>query len=141
MNDSLFSSNTVEWETPQDFFDKLNEEFHFTLDPCSTDENAKCEKHFTKQNDGLSQDWGSETVFCNPPYGRGMEKWIQKCAIHSISGGGYSGDADSGEDGYKSISSVHIREIRNPFSSWSAEIRKREKQRSFPVDGCCIQKA
>ena len=87
MNESLFSSNMVEWETPQDFFDKLNEEFHFTLDPCSTDENAKCEKHYTKEQDGLSQDWTGETVYCNPPYGRDMPKWIQKCYEHFIVGG------------------------------------------------------
>lgn len=88
MNDSLFSSKTVEWSTPQDFFDKLNEEFHFTLDPCSTDENAKCEKHYTKEQDGLAQDWAGETVYCNPPYGREMPKWIQKCYEHFVTGGG-----------------------------------------------------
>lgn len=87
MNKSLFSSNTVEWETPQDFFDRLNEEFHFTLDPCCTDENAKCEKHFTKEQNGLSQDWTGETVYCNPPYGRDMPKWIKKCYEHFIGGG------------------------------------------------------
>ena len=43
--DLMFSSKTEEWETPQAFFDSLNSEFHFTLDVCSTDENAKCEKH------------------------------------------------------------------------------------------------
>ena len=88
MNDSLFSSKTVEWSTPQDFFDKLNEEFHFTLDPCSTDENTKCEKHYTKEQDGLAQDWTGETVYCNPPYGREMPKWIQKCYEHFVTGGG-----------------------------------------------------
>lgn len=87
MNNSLFSAKTVEWETPQDFFDKLNEEFHFTLDPCCTDENAKCEKHYTREQDGLSQDWTGETVYCNPPYGREMPKWIKKCYEHFIMGG------------------------------------------------------
>lgn len=87
MNNSLFSSKTVEWETPQDIFDALNAEFHFTLDPCSTDENAKCAKHYTKEQDGLIQDWTGETVFCNPPYGREMPKWIQKCYKHSTGGG------------------------------------------------------
>ena len=53
---------TVEWATPQAFFDKLNEEFHFTLDPCSTHENAKCEKHYTIAEDGLSQNWGAESI-------------------------------------------------------------------------------
>lgn len=54
----MMSSNTVEWATPQKFFDDLNAEFSFTLDPCSTHENAKCEKHFTKEDDGLSRSWG-----------------------------------------------------------------------------------
>ena len=52
------SSNTPEWATPQSFFDMLNREFSFTLDPCSTHENAKCLKHYTKDDDGLSQNWG-----------------------------------------------------------------------------------
>lgn len=85
--DGCFSSKTVEWETPQDFFDRLDEEFHFTLDPCSTDENAKCEKHYTKEQDGLKQDWTGETVYCNPPYGREMPEWIKKCYEHSMEGG------------------------------------------------------
>lgn len=54
----MFTSNTPEWATPQDFFDKLDEEFHFDLDVCATPENAKCEKYFTKDDDGLSQQWG-----------------------------------------------------------------------------------
>lgn len=87
MNNGLFSSKTDEWSTPQEFFDRLNDEFHFTLDPCSTDENAKCKKHYTREQDGLSQDWTGETVYCNPPYGREMPKWIQKCYEHYIGGG------------------------------------------------------
>lgn len=75
----LMSSNTPEWATPQSFFDALNREFSFTLDPCSTHENAKCEKHYTKEDDGLSQSWGGESVFCNPPYGRELPKWVKKC--------------------------------------------------------------
>ena len=86
MNKGLFTSNSDEWETPQDFFDRLNDEFHFTLDPCSTDKNAKCAKHYTKEQDGLSQDWKGETVFCNPPYGREQVKWIRKCYEHFIGG-------------------------------------------------------
>ena len=75
----MMSSNTPEWATPQSFFDALNREFSFTLDPCSTHENAKCEKHYTKEDDGLSQSWGGEVVFCNPPYGRELPKWVKKC--------------------------------------------------------------
>lgn len=87
MNKGLFTSRTDEYETPQDLFDKLDQEFHFTLDPCSTDENAKCEKYYTKEQDGLAQDWTGETVFCNPPYGRQISKWIKKCYDHYKNGG------------------------------------------------------
>lgn len=75
----MMSSNTPEWATPQSFFDALNKEFSFTLDPCSTHENTKCEKHYTKEDDGLSKNWGGEVVFCNPPYGRELPKWVKKC--------------------------------------------------------------
>lgn len=74
-----FSSASSDWSTPQDFFDKLNEEFHFTLDPCADDFNHKCEKYYTKEQDGLKQDWSGEVVFCNPPYGREVAKWVRKC--------------------------------------------------------------
>ena len=75
----MMSSNTPEWATPQSFFDALNKEFSFTLDPCSTHENTKCEKHYTKEDDGLSKNWGGQVVFCNPPYGRELPKWVKKC--------------------------------------------------------------
>ncbi len=86
MNNVVFSSASVEWETPQDLFNDLDAEFHFTLDPCCTDENAKCAKHYTIEDDGLIQDWTGETVFCNPPYGREMPKWIEKCYKHGLGG-------------------------------------------------------
>ena len=99
----MFSSQTEEWATPQDFYDSLNAEFHFTLDPCCTDENAKCEKHYTKADDGLLQDWTGERVYCNPPYGREMPKWIQKCAQHGNRGGA-CGHAYSCKNRHESIS-------------------------------------
>ena len=75
----MFSSKSNEWATPQSFFDQLNKEFGFTLDPCCTHENAKCEHHYTIEEDGLSQNWGGQIVFCNPPYGRDLPKWVKKC--------------------------------------------------------------
>ncbi|URZ15308.1 DNA N-6-adenine-methyltransferase [Clostridium felsineum] len=74
----MFSSKEDSWTTPQDFFNKLDREFHFNLDPCSTHENAKCRKHFTIKEDGLKQKWGGNTVFCNPPYGRNLKYWVKK---------------------------------------------------------------
>ena len=88
MNTSaMFSSKTCEWATPQDLFDKLNAEFHFTLDPCADDSNHKCERYFTKEQDGLMQDWSGEIVFCNPPYGREVSKWVRKCFNEVYAGG------------------------------------------------------
>ena len=58
INQALFSSNSDDWETPQDIFDKLNDEFNFNLDPCASVDNHKCERFFTKDDEGLSQNWG-----------------------------------------------------------------------------------
>lgn len=77
MNSIIFSSQSDEWSTPQEVFEKLNQEFHFTLDPCSTDMNAKCSEHFTEKENGLLMDWGGHTVFCNPPYSD-IGKWVRK---------------------------------------------------------------
>ena len=68
-------------------FDELNEEFHFTLDPAANEENNKCETFFTKEQNGLTCLWGGHTVFCNPPYGREIGKWVQKAwEEHKTSG-------------------------------------------------------
>jgi site-specific DNA-methyltransferase (adenine-specific) len=82
----MFSSKTDQWATPQWFFDELDEEFKFTLDPCADRFNHKCSKYYTKEQDGLSKDWGGETVFCNPPYGREIPQWVQKCFDEVYSG-------------------------------------------------------
>ncbi|MBA3352548.1 MAG: adenine methyltransferase [Blastocatellia bacterium] len=83
---ALFSSATCEWPTPQWLFDDLDDEFGFTLDPCSTDLNAKCVKHFTLQEDGLAQTWKDEVVFMNPPYGRGVGIWMEKAYREACEG-------------------------------------------------------
>lgn len=80
----MFSSETDLWATPQDFFDELDKEFNFTLDPCATSDNAKCSKYFTIIEDGLKQDWQGHIVFCNPPYGRAIKNWVRKCYEESL---------------------------------------------------------
>jgi len=79
----MMSSKTNEWSTPQDLFNDLDHEFHFTLDPCCTHENAKCKNHYTKEDDGLSRNWCNEIVFMNPPYGREIGKWIKHAYYQS----------------------------------------------------------
>ena len=74
----MFRSTTDQWATPQTFFDKINKEFNFTLDPCADSTNHKCPLYYTKEQNGLLQNWGGHTVFCNPPYGRAIKDWIVK---------------------------------------------------------------
>lgn len=78
VNPALFSSDKTNWETPQELFDTLDRQHKFTLDAASSDENAKCEKHYTEADDGLSKSWAGERVFVNPPYGRTIASWVKK---------------------------------------------------------------
>lgn len=75
-----FSSATDNWATPQDFYDRLNNIFDFTLDPCASDTNHKTDRYFTEADNGLEQSWDGERVFMNPPYGREIGKWVKKAS-------------------------------------------------------------
>jgi len=86
MNNGMYSSKKQDYVTPQNLYDKLNREFGFTLDPCSTHENAKCKNHYTINENGLKQDWGAGIVFMNPPYGREINKWVKKAYDESLKG-------------------------------------------------------
>lgn len=85
---SIFtSSKSNEWETPQDLFDRLNAAHHFTLDAAATDDNHKVDKYYTAQTDGLAHDWTGEVVFCNPPYGKEIGRWVEKCYNEAVNNG------------------------------------------------------
>ena len=85
----MFSSASDEWATPQYFYDLLNEEFNFTLDPCATHENHKCSKYFTIENDGLKQNWSEEIVFMNPPYSKPENPCKPNCEKKACKKRGY----------------------------------------------------
>lgn len=74
----MFSSKSDEWSTPQDIYEKLDNEFHFNLDPCATIENHKCNTFFTQNDNGLSKNWGGYRAFVNPPYSQ-IKQWVKKC--------------------------------------------------------------
>tara|TARA_R110000824_G_scaffold245455_1_gene434498 strand:+ start:145 stop:633 length:489 start_codon:yes stop_codon:yes gene_type:complete len=79
VQETMFSSKSGEWSTPNDFFQKLNWRFGpFDLDPCASPHNTKCDNFYTEPENGLSKSWQGHTVFVNPPYGRGIEAWIKK---------------------------------------------------------------
>jgi len=86
VNKGLMSSDTPEWATPQKLFDELNAEFNFNLDPCATEENAKCSNFITKEQDGLNKVWDGHTVFMNPPYGREISKWMKHAHSTAVRG-------------------------------------------------------
>lgn len=73
-----YSSVKHDWSTPPQLFARLDREFGFTLDAAASQENAKCDRYFTPDDDGLRQDWGQHVVWCNPPYGRVIAQWVRK---------------------------------------------------------------
>lgn len=83
--ETLFSSKSDDWETPQDLFDSLHAKYNFDLDVCATAENAKCERFFTPEQDGLKQDW-TGVCWLNPPYGRQIGLWMAKALEASQAG-------------------------------------------------------
>ena len=73
-----FSSATDNWATPQDLFDAWDAVYNFEVDVCASEENAKCKSYYTKEQDGLAQDWSNKRCWMNPPYGREIGKWMKK---------------------------------------------------------------
>ena len=78
-----YSSEKHTWETPQDFFNKLNSIFNFNLDSCAEIDTAKCLNFYTKEDDALTKDWKG-VVWCNPPYGREQAKFVLKAYEESV---------------------------------------------------------
>ena len=77
INEGLFSSTTCEWSTPQELFDRLDAQYHFEIDVCARPENAKCDRYYTSEANGLAQEWRG-TCWMNPPYGREIGSWVRK---------------------------------------------------------------
>lgn len=73
----LFTSESDEWETPNELVAWLAQSFAFTLDPCCTPGTAKAARFFTREDDGLAQSWAGERVWMNPPYSK-VGDWMRK---------------------------------------------------------------
>lgn len=143
MNAALLSSKNMCWRTPQDFFDKLNAEFNFALDAAATDESAKCPLYYAPETDGLSQSWDrGGAVFCNPPYGREIGKWVQK-AFEEARGGISDCFAYPSADGHDISSRLHLRKSGNPLYPRKAALRRPRRAGrpscAFSLDGGCLQ--
>lgn len=84
-----FASAKQDWETPKEFFDPLNNEFHFTLDAAASENNAKVSNFLTEKENGLVTSWGNNIVWLNPPYGEGkgsIKDWVKKAYLESTTG-------------------------------------------------------
>jgi len=80
------SNKSSEWETPKEFFDKYNNKFNFDIDVAATDENHLVETYWTAKDDALTKDWKGKVCWMNPPYGRGIGKFIKKAYEESLRG-------------------------------------------------------
>jgi phage N-6-adenine-methyltransferase len=85
LNPALFSSASENWATPRGLAKQLVEEFGIELDVCATAENAVVPRFFSKEDNGLLQEW-TGSVWMNPPYGRGMGHWIKKASDSAKAG-------------------------------------------------------
>lgn len=122
MDKVLLQTGRDDWETPKELFEKLDREFHFTLDPCSSHENAKCRKHYTAEENGLEKDWVGEVVFCNPPYFSGPERR------------GYYGRKDGGMTGHRNDYHIAAEAWRVPDERYFRELQRVAKR--YIIWGC-----
>ena len=132
-NDLMFSSKSDEWATPQKFFDELNNEFRFNLDPCATDGNHKCSNYYTIADNGLAKNWGGvpsvrqSAVFGNRIVGckvilRRTQRQHPCCVTHSSA------------DGHKVFSRFLPLPFRDSIHQRAVEVRKCGKFRTVPVN-------
>lgn len=77
-----FKSDKIVYSTPIKLFKVINDEFNFNLDVCALLENAKCDKYFTPEMDGLAQDWRG-VCWMNPPFNKDLKKWVIKARAES----------------------------------------------------------
>ena len=134
MTDGMMKSQTVEWEAPQALFDQLDAEFHFTVDVASTDENAKCTKHYTKAQDGLKQTWGGDSMVQSTLWNR--DSCLRKEGVRKQM---YYRYASSCPYRYKVVSRLYLRQSRNTLFAWTIEIWQRRKFCAVSFNGCCVR--
>lgn len=95
MNKVHFKSGNKEWETPDSVFKPLEKEFNIVLDVCANDKNTKCRTFLDKGVNSFTASWkdtlkglGDSDSACwmNPPYGRGIDRWIKKAHEEALKG-------------------------------------------------------
>lgn len=133
MNRALLKSGRDDWETPQALYDELDAEFGFTVDACATQHNAKCQRFFSPEQDGLLQDWSGETVWINPPYSTKLQDAFVRKAYEC----GYNGCCvASGQNRHKTVSQVYTRKSGDSLFTRQDHFCRRGEYRSVSEHGC-----
>ena len=136
---TLFSSASEEWETPQEFYDELNAEFGFTLDPCATDENHKCKNYFTRDQDGLKMDWGGGAKSILQP---AVWEKIKRMGCEVLQRGTQrqhiSCNANTGADRYKMVSRLHTAPGGGSFYTRTFKIWRSDGKRAVSEYACYL---
>jgi len=139
INTGLFSSNSNEWATPTNFFKELDAEFHFNLDPCCTHENAKCEKHYTIEDDGLTKKWGGGAESVLQSSIRARDRQVGQEVLRGeqeLRGRGY---AHTSQDRHGLLPRLHLSQGQgNPFHPWPAAFQRFKAGSTVPVYGSGI---
>lgn len=124
---------TENWETPQYLFDELDAEFHFTLDVAADETNHKCDRYFTKDQDGLKQNWGGDGVVQPTLRKTDFEMGKEGCGIAD-----YCSYASPGTDRYKVVSRIHLRQTRSSFYQRTSAIWWLKNRRTISKYGSCF---
>ncbi|WNA15747.1 DNA N-6-adenine-methyltransferase [Xanthomonas phage XaC1] len=80
-----FTSKSQTWNTPKDFFNKIDAEWKFEVDTACLKESALCSEYFTPETDGLGSSWDQKVCWNNPPYDD-IKTWIKKCYTEYVAG-------------------------------------------------------
>lgn len=133
----MFSSKSNEWATPQDFFDKLNDEFHFTLDPCADEYNHKCEKYFTESDNGLEQCWGGAYRLLQSSLWQSGERLGKEMLRRSKATKYNNCTTNTCQDRYELFSRLHIQETKcsDSLYSWTVKVWRWQKLSSVSEYG------
>lgn len=125
-------SATIEWGTPQDLFNRLDAEFHFTLDVCASDGMQMCQRYFNPQTDGLAQVWGGGRSMLDEPTLRTGDRQVGAQGGHGASSHGRTAP---GEDRYQVVSGMGpAPRIGGAVHQRARKIQRSEHGGTIPLD-------
>lgn len=135
LTSGVFSSTTDLWATPQAFFDELDAEFHFDLDPCALPENAKCKTFFTPEQDGLKQSWGGAQSLLQSAIRQGHRPVGQEMPRRGTETEHACGHAYSRPHRHVLLSRLYLPSGRTALHPWPSSLQRGGAGRSIPLDG------